>query len=218
MKIGRQSYAIPFHDVSEAAKSMTWASENRVMFEIIAITGCRIKALDCMEYDKLHGTTLFYKPGKRQKGYIQETLPVWWVKEYMEYRKNAPIQGNQMFWISAETFRRYFNRDVRPKLIGGWIEKLLIPQGTGYREEYQYELKGLRKNYQTRHFAENLQKWKNPEIALMFTSKHMKHSTTKITAHHYLENFDALGIRPDLRNIPTATISMEGIQKRILEY
>jgi integrase len=218
MEIGRETYAIPYRDVAAAVQAMDPATDNRVMFIMLALTGCRIKALESMRYDRIFGNDFFYRPCKSQKGWIKEYLPDWYLRELREYRESRKIMGNAMFGISSETFRRYFNRDERPRLPEPWRKKIRVPWTHTLKTEYQHELKGLRKNLQTTLFAQELKKWGNPEIALQFTSKHMKHSSTRITAHHYICNFDGLGISPDLKNVPSTTLMMDGDQRRILEY
>lgn len=218
MDIGRESYAIPLTDVSDAVRSMERGTDVREMFIMLALTGCRIKALDKMRPEKIMNGYLYYEPGKKQGGLIKIRMPEWYLEELKNYREHRRVAGNKMFGISSETFRRYFNRDVRAKLPESWKKSLMVPYVDGLKREYLYELKGLRKNYQTLEFAKQFKHWGNPEIALQFTSKKMKHSNTRITAHHYLQNFDSLGIKPDLLNLPETALQRIGQQSNLLDY
>jgi len=218
MEIGRESYAIPFSEVNRAVQQMPKNTDARVMFIMLVLTGCRIKALDKMRPDRIMNGYLYYDPGKKQGSLIKERMPDWFLEELRDYRDHRKVPGNALFAISSETFRRYFNRDIRPSMPGTWMKKILIPFKDGLKMEFIYELKGLRKNFQTLEFARQMKHWGNPEIALQFTSKKMKHSTTRITAHHYLCNFENLGIRPDLMNLPETALQRIGQQSRLLDY
>ncbi|MDI6738703.1 MAG: hypothetical protein QME12_09425 [Nanoarchaeota archaeon] len=86
------------------------------------------------------------------------------------------------------------------------------------KEEYIYQLKGLRKNYQTLEFAKQFEKWQDASIALEFTSKNMKHSSGKITAYHYIENFESLNIEKYKHLTPAEIIANSQTQMRLMDY
>lgn len=119
-----------------------------------------------------------------------------------------------MFSCKADSFRRYFNKKVRPFLGDAWRkERLVYKQGTITRENI-LQLKGLKKTFQTFVFAQELWRWNNPEIALQFTSKKMRHSSTRITAYHYLNNFDVLGLSDNMSVKPFVEVK----QKRLMDF
>lgn len=81
-----------------------------------------------------------------------------------------------------------------------------------FSSEYRYQLKGLRKNFQTLMFAEELAEWDDPQIALLKVSKRMKHSAEHITFHHYIEDMEALGLRkgdpvPSVKDVVQSRVS-----------
>lgn len=172
---------------------MDYASSERVMFEALAITGCRIATLDCFQKSKLHKEVFYFRESKTGK-YRKESLPRWYIEELFEYwQKNKTFQ-DRFFACDHTTLRRYFNANIRPHLSAPWREKrprivqgLLIPQ-------HRYQLKGLRKNFGTLEFKRMLDKWKDANVALQFTSKRFGHSTERITAHHYIQSFESLDI------------------------
>jgi hypothetical protein len=85
--------------------------------------------------------------------------------------------------------RRYFNRDVRPLLGLAWQKKRLHP-GFFKEEPYFLQLKGFRKSFGTTIFFREYEKWGDAGVALEFASKRLQHSTTHMTAYHYLQNFE----------------------------
>lgn len=189
------SYAIPIPAVREALDTMTYASVERVMFEMLFYTGCRTSELDHMTPELLHEHTIYWYPGKSQTGWRKEVLPAHYIKELQEYRRTHRVSTSQLFGISHGTFRRYFNVHIRPLLGPAWHQKRLRPRSRALEPEYILQLKGLRKTFQTMLFAKEWQRWGASEVALEFTSKRMKHSTTHMTAYHYLQHFDSLQIR-----------------------
>lgn len=212
------SYAIPLPYVQDALDHMTYASEVRVMFRMLALTGCRIEELDRMRLKYFQGEFLWWPLGKNQGGkWRKERLPPDYLDELRAYRETHRVYGDRLFGVAADTFRRYFNRDVRPLLGKAWNMERVRPSKAGFKREYRLQLKGLRKNFQTIHFATEYNKWKDAGVALEFTSKRMKHSTKHITAHHYLENFDALGIK-DLSNLDPEKALQQHRQRRLQDF
>jgi integrase len=214
LNLEKDGTAIPLAEVKKVLSFMTYASTVRVMFGMLFWTGCRICELDNMRRGNIYDDYVYWKTGKNQNNYRKEKLPKYFVDELREYWATNRILGDNMFSCKADSFRRYFNKDVRPFLGEAWYEeRLAFNQGTICRENI-LQLKGLRKTFQTFVFAQELYKWNNPEIALQFTSKKMRHSSTKITAYHYLNNFDVLGIT-DPKNIKPFT---EVRQKRLMDF
>lgn len=207
---------IPFEEITDTLSRMNYASPERVMFEILAITGCRISELDKMNYSQLYDDLLVWSLGKNQRRSRKENLPVYLVNEIKEMRSKYRC-SSKLFPISSSTFVRYFNRDVRPKLSPSWIKKRTSLERKTLKEEYVYRLKLLRKNYQTLLFKKYLDKFEGHyDIALQFTSKRMRHSSTKMTAYYYLQGID------DIKNfsglMPEEIIRRGGGQKRLVEF
>lgn len=211
------SHAVPFEAILEAVMAMPYASPLRVMFEMLAITGCRMSELDLMRWSQIYDGVLYWHLGKNQRTFRKERLPSWLVREISEYHKTHRVYKDRLFGLSNVTFRRMFNRDVRPRLSRRWQEIRLFGCNGTLQAEYVLQLKGLRKTYQTIEFARQYAKWHDASVALEFTSKKMRHSSVKITAHHYVENFDELGISA-FGEMRAADLLPNAHQARILDY
>jgi integrase len=194
----QESHAIPFPQVKEAIDYMVYGCVERVMFLMLALTGCRLVELDRMSIKELFrddkGYILFWKLGKNQKGNRRCSLPDWYIKELLYYRQHNRIYNNRLFGVTQKTFTRYFNDRVRPFLSLEWSKKGIMLTNV-LTSPNILQLKGLRKNFQTLKFWQNYKEWNSPDIALEMTSKMMKHSSRQLTIYHYIENFDRLGVR-----------------------
>ena len=186
------SDAIPFPVVADVIQRLEYASAERVMFTMLAMTGCRIRALDNMFVDRVLEGVLHWHEGKSTSGLRRCSLPSFFWCEIEEYRKKHDVSGRRLFGVSAGWFVKAFLRRVRPLLGGVWVEKVPCFVQSDRHWRYRYRLKGLRKNFQTLEFARQLNKWKDAGMALEMTSKQMKHSSARITAYHYIENFDVI--------------------------
>jgi len=216
------SHAIPFTSLIEAVDIMEYGSDVSVMFQMLFLTGCRISELDNMDVDHLFQIDekkfiIYWRTGK--KGRIRkECLPYFYIKELNHYRKYNRVHAKRLFGIENNTFRRYFNRYVRPLLSKVWQEKRLYEVQGILQEQYVLQLKGLRKDFQTLLFKKEIEKWKDSNVALEMVSKRMKHSSQKITAFHYIENFDSLDINRFAHLEPAEILRTSGSQKRIMDY
>ncbi len=194
---------------------MSYASTCRVMFTMLALTGCRLSEMDNMKQSYLKDGWLWWRLGKNQKNYRKVKLPDPFIQELKDYRESHRVPSDSLFGVEHRTFRRYFNRTIRKLLGGGWIEKTEALGCNGFTEEYLLQLKGLRKSYQTLLFKAEYEKWGDPGVALQFTSKAMRHSSERITAYHYLVNFDTLGngnhVIEDICKMPLQTSLVEFI-------
>ena len=186
------SEAIPFPVVADAIQRLEYASAERVMFTMLAMTGCRIRALDNMFVDRVVEGVLHFHEGKSTTGLRRCSLPSFFWKEIEDYRKKHDVCSRRLFGVSAEHFTKVFLRVVRPYLGGLWVDKRPDFSHPIRQERYVLRLKGLRKNFQTLEFARDLAKWGDAGVALEMTSKRMRHSSARITAYHYIENFDAI--------------------------
>ena len=189
---------IPFEDVVGAIEKMQYGSTERVMFQMLFITGCRITELDNMNFDKIFpyhkgGYIIFWKKGKNQNGLRKERLSIRFYRELLHYRKHNRVYLNQLFGVKAQTFTRYFNRDIRPILSSEWKRKAPNPENN-WKLEHIYKVKGLRKDFWTLDYKNNLEKFKSPEIALEQTCKRAGHHSKHITYNHYIQSFDDLKI------------------------
>jgi len=184
---------------------------------MLALTGCRCKELDNMKISKLFGNILYWGLGKNQNSWRKEEMSLNFIKELIYYRKTHRVYGDKLFGISSDTLRRYFNRDVRPYLSKEWQEKTFYQENGALKTCFVYQLKGLRKDFQTLMFKKELEKWKDAGVALEFASKRMKHSSKHITAYHYLVNFDTLGI-DNLSRFDPKNILNEMNQTRLMDF
>lgn len=212
MIILTETICVPFVECKKAISRMHYASTERVMFIMLVLTGCRLQALDTMFSSWLINGVLYYHPGKNQKQYLKTPLPNWYLKELCEYRKNHRIWGDHLFSCTADAFRRYFVR-IRPSLGYAWTETALMPHHNLCRESYVLQLKGIRKMFWTMEFKRQLEEWKDAGVALEMTSKKAAHSTTHMTAYHYLRDFAQIG-----KQQGDITDLLGNDQKTLLEY
>lgn len=195
---------------------MRFASTERVMFQMLYFTGCRLTCLDRMYIENLLGEYIYWQPGKKQRKPRKERLPVDYLNELRIYRETHKVD-HRLFAVTGETFRGYFKNFLRPKLPKSWQKKRPILTATGFRLEYVYQIKGLRKNFQTLDLKRNVEEYGSVDLAIEKTSARMSHSSYKITARHYIENFDALGIKKLSTLDPAALLKVRN-QKRIWDY
>jgi integrase len=187
-----EGMAIPIKEITAAISKMTYASDISVMFKMLLLTGCRISELDSLRIRNLFDNTFYFIPGKNQKRKPRKVvLPREYIKELVEYRKTNRVYSDRMFHISNVTFRKYFNRDIRPQ-IKSWLVLKISARNGNLCTEYRYQLKGLRKTYSSTYFKEQYDKWGDANVALEVTSKHMKHSSTHMTAYHYIEEMNTI--------------------------
>lgn len=181
--------AVPYSAFRDLFNFLPRADPVRVMTLMLALTGCRLSELDRMTTDGLSGNVLYWRLGKNQRGWRAEALPEWYLTELAEYHATHRTALGRLFGPSANTFRRYFNRDVRPYLGPAWQAKLRIPCNVN-DDPYVLKLKGFRKSFASTVFAREYRKWSDAGVALEFTSKRLKHSTAHMTAYHYLQHLE----------------------------
>lgn len=213
-----ESHAIPFSKVIEAVNYMQYGSAERAMFEMLFLTGCRMRELNEMRKSMLFGNMLYWKLGKNQKSHRHIKLPDRYMAELRYYWEHNRIFHDMMFGISSNTLRRNFNKFIRPNLSKEWNEKMPCMSSGFLDLDFVYQLKGLRKDFQTLEFKNQLDKWDDAAVALEFTSKEMKHSSSRITAFHYIVNFDQLEINRYPNMTPQDILNSSQIQKRLLDF
>lgn len=195
INLNAEGHCIPFEEVAKAINFMRYGSIMRIMFEMLHFTGCRISELDNMQINLFMEDHIYWHIGKNQKGFRKIKLPNEFIEEIKYYRNNFKSPKIKLFGTSANTFRRRFNSEIRPNLGDNWNKLRVVETNSELTTEFEYQLKGMRKNYQTFNFNKNYQKWKDASIAIEFTSKEMKHSSKNITAYHYVENNDKLNVK-----------------------
>jgi len=210
----RNNKTIPLDHVRQAINIMPYASHERVMFQFLALTGCRVRALDNVKVHNCYENgQVYWHEGKSTRGLRRETLPPQYWQEIREYRKHNNIRSNNLFGMTSETFTRLFSEKVRPLLGSDWNQRVLVVNAGCRTIAYKYQIKFLRKNYQTILFAQELARWKNADTALLFTSKRMRHKTREVTAYNYLEVFDTLDTTRSVEE------QLKGpLQKRLDDY
>lgn len=213
-----ESIAVPFDKINEARNFMTYSSVERVMFEMLIITGCRVSTLEKFKISQLYGEIMYFKEAKTNKT-RKTKLPQWFIDEIKKYREKNRCYEDKIFSINAKTFNRYFNRDIRPHLSKDWQRKRPILCGSANKCKYEYilQLKGIRKSYATLEFNKQMRVWNDANIAAEFTAKKLRHSTKKITCMHYLQHYEGLNI-PKYGTLSPEAILEEYNQKRILDY
>jgi integrase len=212
------SRAIPFPEIQEALDFLPRANKLRVMFKMAFLTGCRLSELNNMKTRHIQDGFIYWRLGKSQTGYRKEKLPADFLAELTEYRANNRTYQSTIFHLNHNTFRRMFNRDVRPYLSKAWQEKRLRVRANQLVPEHILQLNGLRKTFQTYLFYHEYQKHNDAGVALELTSKRMKHSSKHMTAYHYIQNFEALQIEAYGLDLPIYEILEAGQQMRIPDY
>lgn len=207
--------AIPYEDFRTLFNFLPRAHPVRVMVIMLALTGCRLSELDRMQAQNLSGNLLYWRLGKNQRGWRSEPLPEWYLQELADYHAAHRTMLGRLFGPTAYTMRRYFNRDVRPFLGPRWNQKRDHPGYVG-EEPYVLQLKGFRKSWGTTIYWREYQHWRDAGVALEFTSKRMQHSTTHMTAHHYLQHF--AGVQVELWDQFLSEEAHLENQRRIIDY
>lgn len=182
---------------------------------MLALTGCRLSELNGMRISNIQGNIIYWRLGKNQKGWRKEALPDWYLKELQEYINTHRLKRDHLFGPSATSIRRYFNRDIRPYLGEEWQEKISHP-GYTIDERYILQLKSFRKSFGTTIFWREYQKWEDAGVALEFTSKRMCHSTTHMTAFHYLRNFETTEVELWDQFLSAKPVILE--QRRVTDF
>jgi hypothetical protein len=209
--------AVPFEALQGLLVSLEYGSPSRVIVEMLALTGCRCASIDRMRIDRVYEGVLYWHEGKSTRGLRRERLPEWYWDELVYYREHYDVRGVHLFGLCWASWRKQWERFVRPVLPVMWQERRLVPFGSGWREEYVLQLKGLRKTFQTAEFYRQLARWRDAGVALQMTSKRMRHSSERITAHHYIKEFGRLDPR-DLGVSPAVALRGVGRQQRLLDY
>lgn len=215
--IDNEMYAVPIPFVRQALQLMEYASTERVMFQMLYFTGCRVSELDHMKPELLHENTIYWQPGKGQVGTRKEVLPEAYIKELAAYRSTHRVSSNQLFGPKATTFRRYFDRDIRPKLSPAWRMKRRVVRSKAFGEEYALQLKGLRKTFQTMVFVQEWRRWGAADVALEFTSKRVRHSSKHMTAYHYLQGFENIALL-NISTLEPGRALEACLQKRMIDF
>jgi integrase len=213
-----EGHDIPPSDLKESIKKIKYASHDNVMFKMCGITGCRIRELNNMELDRIFGKIIYWNTAKNQCSVRKMELPESYIKELETYRRNNYVKGNKLFGISSDTFRRRFNKIIRPKLGERWnIKRPLFLKNGKCRIEYRLQLKGLRKTYQTKAFVKFYDKWGDANIAMEKVCKEMKHSSKHITSYHYVENLNN-NMMNEYRRFQQQELFEKDNQKRIMDF
>jgi integrase len=204
--------AIPYEEIIAATNNMTYGSIERVMFEALFLTGCRPSELDKFrtkgEDCFLKGNWLYWKPGKNQKGWRKEYLPNYYLKELSYYKATNRVYLDFFFAAKEISFRAYFNKKIRPYLSESWQTRRMT--NVKWFKGYNLQLRGLRKSFITLIYANQLEKWKDPTIALDLTSKRLKHSTKNLTLNHYIKEFEHLNIDKWKESNPSEILALAG--------
>lgn len=160
----------------------------RVMTAHLQWTGCRVAELDKMTPQKIFGNACYWHLGKNQKTVRKEYLPDAHLRELDEYRKQNRVPEGKLFGITADTYRRYFNRFVRPLLGARWNRQVVTVRQRDLVLDYELQLRGFRKNFQTILFAELWAKYDEANVAILMVSKRMHHSSVETTGIHYVQD------------------------------
>lgn len=214
-------HCIPLDFLEELYLHLEYGSVLSCWIKVMQQTGCRMKETDWMKHSFIKDGIIFWKLGKNQSGYYRkEQLSADLLKEIDFMRAHHRIMHDDLFPCKTITLRRYFNKFIMPNLSPRWHEKRVILSKKGFSYERKYQLKGLRKNFQTFLFYYYWQKYNSADLALEMVSKRMKHSSRSMTCKHYVESCEQFGMSTLdmlIGRMPFEWIHNSG-QHRIYEY
>jgi len=211
-----QGNALPFKEVIKLIDFFPFGNPYRVAYTLLALTGARISEIDNMGPKCLRGDLLIWKTGKNQKGYRRAYMPQWFLNELSFYMENSPHCSNKFFLFAGKTLRDVLNKQIRPILKGDWLKLKDQPPNGMDRQEYVYQLKGLRHSYATLDFYNKFKKW-GGTVAVEFTCKAMGHSSYKMTAGHYIGNFEKVEVEK-WQGWSIADILKQADQRKMTEF
>lgn len=217
-----EGYAISFENIKRLIDFFPYGSDRRIAIELLALTGMRPSELDkitpkCFVTDpSTKNIHCVWHPAKKQKSIRNEILPDWFVKE-LDYFLAHNYRGwkDRLFNWDSPALRRYINKKVRPRLGKDFLKKRLQAVRGCIRYEYIIQLKSFRHTWSCKHFHDALNKY-GSELAIHMTGSRMKHSTTYMTARHYVS--DVKYLHDDLqryRGISMGDIIRQSCQTRL---
>lgn len=212
----RDCYAIPIPMIRDTLSRLLYASHERVMFGMLALTGARISELDVMKRSGFAGNRFHWHLGKNQTGQRHVDLPGWYLNELKAYWDSHRFKGNEVFSKQANSFQRDFNKRLRDTLHPEWKQVAYRFEKRGIMDSHKLQLKGLRKTFTTFVFAQYYNRLKDATAALHFTSRDMRHSTVHMTSLNYLETYKSSDINQYL-NMSLAEAICPDIQMRLVK-
>lgn len=148
----------------------------------------------------LDNRTIVYRPGKqhyRRKRIIK--ISECFYQELMDFKKSAHFKDNKLFpGREKRRLQRQFNKKHRHAIGGKWSQERTGHNIGIIKDKYIYQFRSLRNMSGTLLFWYFLNVYRNADIALQCTAKRLKHSTTGITAQHYISRLKYL----DLDKVP----------------
>jgi len=213
----REHTAIPIDTAINTIQKLSYASIERAGLILLFLTGARVSELDNMKITNIYNNQLFWRVGKNQNGKPRTVdLPLSFMEELANMRLKYGAK-ERILPVKSDSFRRLITK-LRPMMGVEWLERTPIPKGGRVNREYKLQLKGFRKLYSTKLFAEKMAEWGSADIGLMFASKELRHSTTKMTATYYLvEDFNKVGINKYL-NKKMSDILYQRKQRTLIEF
>jgi integrase len=208
---------IPWELVVEVFNKLEYGSINSVMFKMLLYTGCRISELSNMKLSCIFSNYLYWKTGKNQTGFRKEKLPLDYIEELRFYLKQNTTLKDQLFNKRGQSLVDYFNKILRPKLSSKWQSKRIHPVKDKFHLEYVYQIKCLRKNFQTLKFHKYFEQYQDYSVALGFISKEMKHKNKDVTQYHYIDNTNTLNLKK-YRNLEISEIIKQNNQTSIIDF
>ena len=186
----QETSTIPQRLLNEVLVYWPYAKQERVMFQFLMVTGCRITELDAMKPENLvknaKGQDIIYWVTGKTGGYRFAEIPAVLMSEYIEYRQTNRTFPDKLFGMKSESFGRKFN-GIRKYLSIEWNEyKMTMKEGI-LVPEYKYQLKMVRKNFNTLTFNRLLIETGNASLALELTKKLLNHQSVHMNILHYYD-------------------------------
>lgn len=172
----------------EPINLLKYGSPERVRLRLYQTLGCRPCETDDLPAPEqcIFNNILYFKTRKKQNTQRKEHISDDLIKEILYMREEHKVKGSKMFPYNSETFRRIFNRDIRPRLSIVWQIKIKTKEKKGASsKEYLYSLYGYRRNFSALKYEYYLNKTESPQLATVMTQKSMKHKTEFMTLYHY---------------------------------
>lgn len=213
--------AIPLDLLMEAIAITPYSNPIRVALRIYLEIGCRPSEINHMniqniyDFDENH-KIIYWQLGKNQIGSRSELISASLYKEIQDMREIYRC-SSRILPVTSDSIRNTFNKAIRPSLSEAWHARKFKPFTKRKINEFVFELKGIRKTWATIFFWKMYRKYNSYSAALTETCKRMKHSGQKITANHYICEFDL--VKPwKYENTTACDMGGKEYQQRLFEY
>lgn len=186
-----QGAAIPYDEIRRAYNALQHDKLARLGFGLLFATGARITELDAFKGSLVKDGTLYWKPGKGQRGTRKARLDPRFTTDLETFQRRAGRRTPSLLGFQAESVVRAFHR-ARHLLGPAWLVKRPVLRKGRFGEAHTLTLAGLRKSYITLRFAQARQELGDTGLAVQAVQKELCHSSPNMTAYHYVRDVKKL--------------------------